>query len=202
MDDNRKLIFKGHVSEVKALLNTAIQVNYRPERGAAVAGWLPDYADQNKVHIVPDVCPSTGYTILEEDMWMQLFLLKHTSVGDNVKYIALNSDFYANYRHLVEDYLGQDNSSLMSPINIVQLDHSAIQTAQIKIPTFSTCLNHVPSLASSILGGYGHAFHAKDMSEGNQINLAKQFIQSMVQELPFIGHKDSSELAMQFDRLP
>ena len=51
MDDNRKLIFKGHVSEVKALLNTAIQVNYRPERGAAVAGWLPDYADQNKVHI-------------------------------------------------------------------------------------------------------------------------------------------------------
>ena len=69
-------------------------------------------------------------------MWMQLFLLKHTSVGDNVKYIALNSEFYASYKHLVEDYLVQDNSVSMLPINIVHLDHSAIQTAQIKIPTF------------------------------------------------------------------
>ena len=40
------------------------------------------------------------------------------------------------------------------------------------------------------------------MSESNQSNSAKQFVQSMVKELPFIGHKGSSELAMQFDRLP
>ena len=84
-------------------------------------------------------------------------------------------------------------NKLLSNMEVIALDSVDMKGDPIiKIPTFSTHLNGVPSLASSILGGYGHVFHAKNMEEGGQQKTALSYLDSMIQHLPFIGDKEGS----------